>query len=323
MEKQIMVSICCITYNHKNYISQALDSFIKQKTSFDFEIVVHDDCSTDGTIEILKEYQKKYPSKIKIIIPEKNLYSQNIKIEPIIFNQCVGKYIALCDGDDYWCDEQKLQKQFNYMEENINTSLLFHDAKLYMENTQKFKKRKTNIKSSRFINMSELILGTGIGGSFPTCSMFFKKADVEVLPDFFIKSEVGDMPLGLYLGLKGNVFYMSDIMGVYRCNVPGSWTIRIKKRSDDEVIKSQNNFDDMMRAFNKYSNYKYNDEVELYILRNEFELNNYFKDSKSLKNKKFKKLYSIATFKGKIRYFILRNFYQIFLILKRIKNGQL
>lgn len=321
MDKDIMVSICCLTYNHKSYISKAIESFLSQKTNFKFEIIIHDDCSTDGTIKILNEYEKNYPDIVRVVYEKENQYSKGVKIEPILFKKVLGKYIAICEGDDYWCDDNKLQIQYDFMEQNDDYSLIFHDASLYMEDIQKFQKRKTNATKDGIVNIKDLILGTGIGGSFPTCSMFFRSKFIKTLPSFFINSSVGDMPLNLYLGIQGKVFYMHKIMGVYRCNVPGSWSIRIKNKTNEEVIKSQNNFDDMMRGFNKYSNYKYDNFVSLYLLRNEFELNVYFKKYNVLKDKKYKKLYSIATFREKIRYFLLRKLPFIFIMLKDLKNA--
>lgn len=318
----ILVSVCCFTYNQENYISEAIEGFLNQKTSFNFEIIIHDDCSSDGTIDILKEYEKKYPDIIKVIYEEKNLYSQNIKIEPIVFKEAKGKYIAICEGDDYWCDENKLQLQFEFMEKNKDYSLLFHDVKLYMEDTKKYIVRDSGYVDDSDVAMENVILKTGIGGSFPTCSMFFKSEYCRNLPDFFLNAPVGDMPLTLYLGCKGKMYYMNKIMGVYRCNIPGSWSIRIKNRSKDEVIKSQKAFDDMMIDFNKYSNYVYDDEVKLYLLRNEFELNVYLQKFDIIKNKKYNQLYEIASKRDKIRYFLLRHFPGLFLFLKRLKNGK-
>lgn len=114
-----LASICCITYNHASYIQEAIDSFLMQKTTFPFEILVHDDASTDGTTEILLGYAKKYPDIIKPIIQTKNQYTKCGLINPrFVFPKAKGKYIALCEGDDYWTDPSKLQKQVSFLENN-------------------------------------------------------------------------------------------------------------------------------------------------------------------------------------------------------------
>ena len=108
--KNPLVSICCITYNHEKFIKDAIEGFLMQKTDFPIEILIHDDASTDGTTEIIKKYEKEYPDLIHAVYQTENQYSQGKKVFPILANQASGKYIALCEGDDYWTDPLKLQK---------------------------------------------------------------------------------------------------------------------------------------------------------------------------------------------------------------------
>lgn len=113
----LMVSIMCITYNHEPYIRQCLEGFVMQKTNFRFEAIVHDDASTDGTAAIIREYAEKYPDIIKPIYETENQYSKHDgSLRRIMDEACKGKYIALCEGDDYWTDPQKLQIQVDFME---------------------------------------------------------------------------------------------------------------------------------------------------------------------------------------------------------------
>ena len=117
--RPLMVSIWCMTYNHEPYIRQCLEGFVIQKTNFRFEAIVHDDVSTDGTVAVVKEYAEKYPDIIKPIIETENQYSkQDGSMDRIMMEACQGKYIALCEGDDYWIDPLKLQKQVDAMEKN-------------------------------------------------------------------------------------------------------------------------------------------------------------------------------------------------------------
>lgn len=115
-----LVTIACITYNHAPFIKQCLDGFLMQKVNFEYEIVVHDDASTDNTQEILKEYHNKYPDKIKLLLRTENIYS--IGVTKIFYHTIIkhskSKYIATCEGDDYWTDEYKLQKQIDFLEAN-------------------------------------------------------------------------------------------------------------------------------------------------------------------------------------------------------------
>lgn len=103
--ESIKVSVCCITYNQEKYICKALDSFVSQKTNFKFEILVHDDASTDSTSAIIKEYEEKYPELVKGIYEEENQYLKGAKVSFLLYPYAKGDFIALCEGDDFWCDE--------------------------------------------------------------------------------------------------------------------------------------------------------------------------------------------------------------------------
>lgn len=121
-----LVSVLCVTYNHANYIKACLEGFVKQKCDFQFEVLIHDDASTDGTQEIIKEYWEKYPEIIKPILQTENQWSKKAGGINLRFNypRAKGKYLALCDGDDFWIDEQKLQKQVTFLENNPDFSLV-------------------------------------------------------------------------------------------------------------------------------------------------------------------------------------------------------
>ncbi len=128
-----LVSICCITYNHAQFIRKCLDGFLMQQTDFPIEILIHDDCSTDGTTEIICEYEAKYPDLIFPLYEEENQYQQGKAAEIDFYNyrRARGKYIAYCEGDDYWTDPLKLQKQVDFMEANPEYSVCFHDFEEY------------------------------------------------------------------------------------------------------------------------------------------------------------------------------------------------
>ena len=133
MEKQqseVMVSICCITFNQKDYIRDALDGFLKQKTDFSYEILIHDDASSDGTGEIIREYALRFPDRIFPILQTENQYSRGLTNISGTFNfpRARGRYIAMCEGDDYWTDENKLQQQVDFMEAHPDCSICFHSA---------------------------------------------------------------------------------------------------------------------------------------------------------------------------------------------------
>ena len=130
MNSNPLVSICCITYNHAQYIRQCLDGFLMQKVNFEYEIIVHDDASTDGTSEIIREYSNKYSDLIVPIFQTENQYSKGVRgmYAKFVFPRARGKYIALCEGDDYWIDENKLQMQVDFLENNPEYTMCFHNA---------------------------------------------------------------------------------------------------------------------------------------------------------------------------------------------------
>lgn len=138
------MSICCLTYNHAKYIRQCMDGFLMQETDFPVEILVHDDASTDGTDVILREYEVKYPDKIFPIYEKENKFSQGYRGRMDLFNytRARGRYIAYCEGDDYWTDPHKLQKQVDFMESHLDYSVCFHRCQRYNENTGRFSKDK-------------------------------------------------------------------------------------------------------------------------------------------------------------------------------------
>jgi len=130
MSSSVEVSISCLTYNHEKYIRQTLEGFVKQKTNFRFEVLIHDDASTDGTQEIIKEYQLKYPDIIKPIFQKENQYEKRVQISKTYnYSRALGKYIALCEGDDYWTDENKLQMQYDALENDKSCSFSVHKVR--------------------------------------------------------------------------------------------------------------------------------------------------------------------------------------------------
>ena len=131
-QKDIVVSICCITYNQEPYIRDALDGFLGQKTSFPYEVLIHDDASTDGTAEIIREYAKAYPRRIRPILQTENQYAKGLYNVSGTYNfpRARGRYIAMCEGDDCWTDPHKLQRHVDFMERHPECSLVFHSARI-------------------------------------------------------------------------------------------------------------------------------------------------------------------------------------------------
>ena len=214
-----LVSICCLAFNHKKYINQALNGFLIQKTTFPIEILIHDDASTDGTAEIIKEYEKKYPDLIKPIYQIENQYSKGISISySFNFPRAKSKYIALCEGDDYWTDPNKLQKQVDFLENNPDYIMCFHPANMFNESGSINRIMGTEIEKT--ITTSDIIRKDAF---IPTASIVFRNVLDKELHDFTTKNNIisGDQYLHLYFALKGNIKQLPDIMSRYRIHDGG------------------------------------------------------------------------------------------------------
>jgi glycosyltransferase involved in cell wall biosynthesis len=131
----VLASVCCTTFNHERFVREAIEGFLMQETDFPFEIIVHDDASTDSTADIIREYAEEYPRLIRTIIQTENQYSKGGLINPrFVFPKATGKYLALCEGDDYWTDSTKLQKQVTFLENNPDYVITYTDCQPFDEN---------------------------------------------------------------------------------------------------------------------------------------------------------------------------------------------
>jgi glycosyltransferase involved in cell wall biosynthesis len=206
--KNIKVSVLCITYNHEKFISKAIEGFVNQKLKFNYEVIIGDDCSTDNTSNIINKYFKQYPEIIKPILRKKNIGYMNNFVD--IFSHCNGDYIALCEGDDYWIDEFKLQKQIDFLERNPDFSMCSHAVKTIFEDVEEKYPFVAPLEVSSFKDIIEH------GHFVPTLSIVFRKKVLKELPLWFKDLWVSDIPLILLLTLKGKNYYFKEIMGIKR-----------------------------------------------------------------------------------------------------------
>jgi glycosyltransferase involved in cell wall biosynthesis len=219
------VTVCTITFNHKDFIEQSLDSFLRQETTFPFEIIVHDDLSTDGTKEIIEQYEKKYPNIIKPIYQKENQYSKGIRaISPIfVFPVAKGEYITLCEGDDYWNGVSKLEEQVNFLEKNPQYSVCYHNS-VVVDEEDKLKSSKKN-PLARDYSIEEMLLGETF---ILTNTIMFRKFTSETLTHYqnsFKEVYNGDMALMHQLAFMGKSKYLEEIeYAAYREHSGGVWS---------------------------------------------------------------------------------------------------
>ena len=222
-DDRIMVSVSCITFDHGRYLREALEGFVGQETDFRFEVLIHDDASTDDTVSIIREYAEKYPEIIRPMYEEENQYSKGISNISGVFNfpRARGKYIAMCEGDDYWSDPHKLQKQVDYMEAHPQCSLCAHAAGIVSDDGAF--RTETAIRpftESRELKPEEVISKKV---NLPTASLLFRTEYAKRLPQWYFDCPVGDIPLQLFMLMNGSVYYMDETMSMYRMGRQGSW----------------------------------------------------------------------------------------------------
>lgn len=230
-----MVTVICVTYNHENYIAQALDSFLAQKTNFKFKVFVGEDCGTDRTADIIREYAARYPDIVVPFLREKNMGPQRNALD--MCAQATSPYLAFCDGDDYWTDEYKLQKQYDYMEAHPEYRFCFAKTEIiagegwahagyYRPNAEgryiipeclpSYKPITPPVYAAQFV--AELMLGH-------TSTFFFRWNYDIVFPDWFFEGVYGDAALRLIqLGEDGTAGFIEDVVSVYRINETGVFT---------------------------------------------------------------------------------------------------
>lgn len=211
-----LVSICCITYNQEKYIRQCLDGFIMQKTDFEFEVIIHDDASTDSTAEIIREYEEKYPNIIKPIYQIENQYTKGKGILiPFVYPRAKAKYIALCEGDDYWTDPYKLQKQVDFLENNEEYSLCFHNAIEHWEDGSREDSIFSDVEDREYSAVEIYKKWT-----IPTASVVFRKTVIDSLRYKEVSSNpkfiYGDIILFLTCAELGKLRGFTDVMSIYR-----------------------------------------------------------------------------------------------------------
>lgn len=217
-QSRIMVTVACITYNHAAYIRQAIESFLMQQTNFAIEIIVHDDASTDGTTAIVQEYASRCPGLIIPMIQTENQYSKGIKPLPqIVAPMARGKYIAWCEGDDYWTDPLKLQKQLDYLELHDSCSLVC-TKRFVLTTSGELLEEKTEEK--QIYNSCDVLNGfvpgsqTIVFRNYPAVTSFFNKQ---------AKNMSGDRYLAYFCSLFGDLHQLKDRTAVYRQTETGVW----------------------------------------------------------------------------------------------------
>lgn len=293
------ITVVVMTYNQKKYIGQALDSILAQKGDVDFDILIHDDCSNDGTTDLIKEYQKNNPGIIRIIEEDERRF-QKEGFNMMIFNHVVpsidSKYVAYCDGDDYWCDDYKLKKQLEFMENNPDYSMCFHCAYQLKNNTDL--SSKWFIGNEGDVDMSFIISETP-GIKIATSSIFVKSDVFKDFPNWRKQYPVEDIPLYINTAIKGPIHRLGDVMCVYRQFSDGSWSGQNKDNSQ-KMIEHLEKMKTAVIRFDEQSGGQYHQLVSNQVLSFEFRIALLKKDYTTIFLKKYRHLYKKMSKKERI-----------------------
>ncbi|MBC8986502.1 glycosyltransferase [Pedobacter sp. N36a] len=256
-DQEVMVSVSCLTYNHEQYIAQAIEGFLMQKTKFKFEVLVGEDCSTDGTREIVEFYQKNYPEIIKMVTSEKNVgLKDNFNR---IVKQAKGKYMAMCEGDDFWTDPYKLQKQIDFLEHNPDYIICCHYSKIIDQDGETLYVHPSPV--SLEFGYEDILQGNK-DETFTATLIYRTSLDVTHMgnQDWYLKCHAPDKFLKLYAtAVTGKKIYvMPEVMSCYRKHVGGVWSM-----VDPQVIRGR-----MLSDFNVIiKNFKYPTSLKWKLLK--------------------------------------------------------
>lgn len=341
MEKNedVAVSIICTAYNCEKFIEQCLEGIVSQKTTFLFEAIVHDDASSDGTREIVERYATRYPDIIKPIIQTENQYSKGVSIvQDIIFPKCKGRYIAFCEGDDYWCCANKLQKQFDYMEEHEECSMCVHNTVRHdLKNGQETLFFENSVV--HIMNEDEVFMEWKVH-----TSSYFMRSQIMVESEFSKRYWFGDYVFLTIAYYAGNVVMLPDVMSVYNYNNPMGVTFINSNMQDEQKREKALQRADYLREYNVYTNTRFNEivckricEIEfsdlVYVASRKFDRCCDYRECKEtaqlvirseyysvwMKNKSYKqRIYSTIKYRG----YIFGEIWMIILKLKKWWNSQ-
>ena len=264
--EEIKVSINCLVYNHGKYLRECLDGILMQQTDFKYEVLIHDDASTDDSVDIIREYEIKYPNIIKPIYQTENQYSKGLPIATVHqYPRALGKYIAFCEGDDYWIDSHKLQKQVDYMDSHIDCTFCFTNG--YIEDLKNGNKRRPfvpyNDYDAKFFrnenkeydlnNMHEITFA-------PTASFFIRcDALAKAIELYDGPCPTADLRMRLYTASFGYAYYINDKTCVYRQNVPDSAMSSWKNYDRKKVFEHNKKIISMIDRLDSITGKKYSE----------------------------------------------------------------
>lgn len=299
MENKPIVTVVCCSYNHEKYIRETIEGFLKQKTEYDFKILIHDDASTDNTQAIIKDVIKNYPNKFITILQSDNKRSKGIKIEKDIIGPLIKtKYVALCEGDDLWTDETKLDRAIKFLENHPGFSSFGHNTiVLDCRNGKKYKYCK--YRTNHNFTLKQTIDNVPHFSSLVLKTHYFTER-----PDFFSHLNAGDVSLKISLCLKEKMRYCRKTMSVYRkYSGDDSFSTNNIQTNEQKILNAKRAIEylNYVKRFVERNDVKW---VDFRILKKEFEIHYLQGDYKILLSKHFKKVFRSLSLKNKIKIYL-------------------
>lgn len=239
------VSVCMITFNHERYIKESIESVLTQVADFEVELIIGEDCSADATRTICENYAARYPEKISLLTSDNNLGMMANFVRTL--RACTGDYIAFIEGDDYWTDLAKLQKQADFLQKNPTFSACFHNVLNKSTRNGENKEWVLHDKLSKDVFTTEDVFNPWF---IPSPSFMFVNYKDLVLPEWFYHCKYGDLPLMLLLSLRGPFKYLPEVMAVYRRHDAG---MSIVHQQYDKIVVMLYIYE----SFNIHTNYKF------------------------------------------------------------------
>lgn len=238
------LSVLVTTYNHAPFIGRALESVADQRTNFDYEIVVADDCSQDGTREIVRDFAERHPGRTRLVLPKSNLGHSGNAIFRRQLETASGEYTALLDGDDYWTSNRKLQRQVDFLDAHPECSTCFHNVNVVYEGggtaTHLFHQDEPRSAHARPTPKPRSTLADIVRGNFiQTCSVVLRAGPIQRLPGWYESLRIGDWPLYVLSAEHGTIAYLDEVMATYRVHPGGLWSAELSAQrefSDVEAI---------------------------------------------------------------------------------------
>ncbi|MBV9268733.1 MAG: glycosyltransferase [Acidobacteriaceae bacterium] len=231
MAERPKVSVAMITYNHERLFGQAIESVLSQERNFDLEIVIGEDCSTDRTREVVLQYHREHPEIIRPLLPDKNLGHERNMAN--VLAACRGEYIALLEGDDYWTDTRKLQKQIGYLDTHPDCAICFHQV-LYKWEDGSQPSRVAPLNQKPVSTLRDIVAGNII----PTCSAVFRKTKYTEVPEWSRQVGFSDWPIHVMNARAGNIAFLPECMAVYRQHSGGVWSTQTWRSVNERWIKA-------------------------------------------------------------------------------------